>query len=145
MENYYYILIIFTLLIYILYIRNKKSIEMHSQTSENIINYDIQDKINVIDNFCKKHTYPLYNKELMNVYIVNILTKNECKWIIDESEKYADIYGWRQKRSDGYKLEDNIVLKITNISYFIEHYFFGISPPPHTNLINYLKVHLYKE
>jgi hypothetical protein len=124
MENYYYILIIFSLLIYIYYISSKKSIEMHSQTSENIINYNIQDKMDIINNFCTNYTYLLDNKELMNVYIVNILTKNECKWIIDESEKYADIHGWRQERSDGYKIEDNLVIKISNIFYFIHNIIF---------------------
>lgn len=86
---------------------------------------NIHDKIKIINNFCKLLIVPLKNEVLKKVYVIdNILTKNECKWIIDESEKYASINGWRQERPDLYTLEDNIVMNISSIFYFVYNIIF---------------------
>ena len=41
----------------------------------------------------------------------NVLTKEECNSIIQESERYGEIYGWTTKRHDDYPTTDNQITK----------------------------------
>jgi len=115
-NDIYYISIIFLLILYILYI--------NYFIKNDIVEYNIEDKLKTIDNFCDEQFYITKKSNLMKVHIVKVLSLNECNWIIEESEKYANISGWRQERSDGYKIEDIQTINISSIHYFIHNIVF---------------------
>lgn len=58
-------------------------------------------------------------EEYKKVYILdNILSKEQCNWLIYESEEYAKKNGWTTKRHIKYPTVDNSISKIDPISYF---------------------------
>jgi len=58
-------------------------------------------------------------EEYKKVYVLdNILSKEECSWLIYESEKYAKKNGWTTKRHINYPTVDNPISNIGPIGYF---------------------------
>ena len=58
---------------------------------------------------CKKLYIDDDNKKYK--IIKNIFSKNDCKNIINEANKYANEYGWKTKRHDYYPTVDNEITK----------------------------------
>jgi hypothetical protein len=51
--------------------------------------------------------------------IFDIFTHDECKWIIYESEKYANIHGWTTERHKNYPTIDNDIENIEPLKNFV--------------------------
>lgn len=95
---------------------------------------DIEDKTKEL---CTRiHTVPL-EEDLKKVYVLHdILTKEDCDFIIEESEKYALEHGWKTKRHENYPTIDNETKNIPNISYFIENLVYQKIIPKYNEFYN---------
>jgi len=97
----------------------------------------------------KNNKIPKYEKlpeEYQKVYMLdNILSKEECKWFIYESEKYAKKNGWTTKRHSNYPTVDNPVSVIAPIDFFIKNLVYSKIIPHYEKYYNvnskYLGIH----
>lgn len=75
-----------------------------------------------MNKMCKKLNKSELNAKYKNVYVINnVFSKNECDWIIYESEQYAKTNGWFKKRHDYYPTVDNNINLIDNINYYLQN------------------------
>lgn len=78
--------------------------------------------IRTINKFCKKLNKDDLDDKFKNVYIIpDVFSKDECDWIIYESEQYAQHNGWTKKRHESYPTTDNKINAIENIYYYLQN------------------------
>ncbi len=82
---------------------------------------------NILDNLfsSKKHVIEKTMSSL-DIYthclIPNVISNDLCDFIINESEKYANIYGWTTKRHKNYPTTDLPILNIPTLSLIINNF-----------------------
>jgi len=85
-------------------------------------NIILHDKKNELQNICHKVNSENLPEDLKKVYILkDVLSKEDCDYIIKESEDYALEHGWKQDRHEHYPTTDNDIKNIKNLSYLIEN------------------------
>jgi hypothetical protein len=86
---------------------------------------------------CYKIHADKLDENLNQVYIVpNVLTLEECNYIIDESEAYADLYEWKNDRHANYPTVDNDTKNIPNLKEFIENMVYNKIIPEYSKYYN---------
>ena len=87
---------------------------------------NINNKINKFDEkyinkLCSRINNTL-DEYLQKVYLItNIFSIDECDYIIEKSEEYARINGWKNNRHEKYPTTDNDINNISDLKYFIEN------------------------
>ena len=110
-SNFFIIVIILIILLFIYFYK--------SNIQNNQI---INDNNNEITNLCNIINNDNLNNELKEVYILkNIFSKEECDYIIKESEDYAVVNGWKTQRHEYSPTIDNDIKNIVNLTYLIEN------------------------
>ena len=103
--NYIYVLLIIVILIILITIIYN--------------NYNNNDDITEL---CLKINSDKLNDNLKEVYVIsNVLSLEECNYIINESEIYGSIYGWKNDRHEYHPTVDNDIKNIPNLKHFIEN------------------------
>lgn len=75
-----------------------------------------------INSICDELNREVIDEKYKNVFVIpNVLTEDECKWLIYEAEQYAKQSGWTTRRHAWYPTTDNETKNIPNIAYFVEN------------------------
>lgn len=53
--------------------------------------------------------------------VIDVLSLDQCEWIIHEAEKYAKEHGWAKERHENYPTVDNEIGKIETVSNLVNH------------------------
>jgi hypothetical protein len=72
--------------------------------------------------FCEQINNQILDDNLKQVYVIpDVFTEEECNYIIQCSDKYAEENGWAKSRHENYPTTDNETKNIADLAYLVEN------------------------
>lgn len=87
--------------------------------------------------FCEQINKENLDDNLKQVYVIqDVFTEEECNYIIQCSDKYAEENGWAKSRHENYPTTDNETKNIADLAYLVENRVYSKIVPEYGHFYN---------